>query len=73
MKVVLSTEMSRIEKLSFEKDSSKEESFMLQAGKNIAKEIEKSVSELGLKKSCILLIGKGNNGGDAFVCGRAFS
>lgn len=68
-KVVLSKEMSIIEKASFQNDLEKEEKFMLNAGAGIALAVEKYVAEQDLEKRCLLLVGKGNNGGDAFVCG----
>lgn len=70
IKVVSAKEMSEVEKSSFSSDFQKEESFMLQAGASIARAIEIFVSEHNLEKKALLLIGKGNNGGDAFVAGK---
>lgn len=68
-KVVLALEMSRVEKLEFAKDPTLEETFMRNAGKNIAAVVDQYIKKNKLKKHIILLIGKGNNGGDGFVTG----
>ena len=62
-KVVLAKEMARIEKVAISEGESSE-SFMLHAGIGIAKKI----MELSQSKNVLLLAGKGNNTGDAFVC-----
>lgn len=67
-KVVTSHEMARIEKRSFDAGAS-EEIFMEKAGRGIADCVERKALEWGTKKQVTLLIGKGNNGGDAFVAG----
>ncbi len=66
MKVVSAKEMSRIEALSFSKGFSDEE-FMEKVGKNIAYECQAFLSKNTL---IYLLLGKGNNAGDALVLGR---
>lgn len=43
--------------------------FMERAGISIANEIEKFVLENNLARTATLLVGKGNNGGDAYVAG----
>jgi len=68
-KVVLALEMSRVEKLEFNKDPTNEEAFMINAGTSIAQIVDQFISTNNLKKHCVLFIGKGNNGGDAYVCG----
>lgn len=67
-KVIEAGEMARIEKLSIEEGASSE-GYMLKAGEEIAKRIESFVEEKGRAKKITLLVGKGNNGGDAFVAG----
>jgi hydroxyethylthiazole kinase-like uncharacterized protein yjeF len=69
IKVVKAKEMASIEKSSFANDSQKEKTFMLNAGASIARAIEAFEKKEGLEKKVLLLIGKGNNGGDAFVAG----
>lgn len=68
MKVVRAEEMARIEKVSIEAGAS-DEGYMLKAGEGIAARVESFVSEKELEKTVTLLVGKGNNGGDAFVAG----
>ncbi|MCB1116581.1 MAG: NAD(P)H-hydrate epimerase, partial [Chlamydiia bacterium] len=67
-KVIEAGEMARIEKLSIEEGASSE-GYMLKAGEGIAKRIASYVEEKGRAKKVTLLVGKGNNGGDAFVAG----
>lgn len=67
-KVIEAGEMAHIEKLSIE-DGASSEGYMLKAGEGIAKRIESFVEEKGRAKKITLLVGKGNNGGDAFVAG----
>ncbi|MCB1106747.1 MAG: NAD(P)H-hydrate dehydratase [Chlamydiia bacterium] len=68
MKVVRAEEMTRIEKVSIEEGASDEE-YMLKAGEGIADRVEAFIEERILEKCVTLLVGKGNNGGDAFVAG----
>ena len=68
MKVVRSDEMARIEKVSMEVGAS-DEAYMLKAGEGIADRVEEFVKEQGRDKTVTLLVGKGNNGGDAYVAG----
>ena len=67
-KVITAREMARIEKLSIQQGAS-DEGYMLQAGAGIAERVTAFIQERGLQKRVTLLVGKGNNGGDAFVVG----
>lgn len=67
-KVIEAKEMARIEKESIE-DGASDEGYMLKAGEGIARRIEAFIEERGRAKKVTLLVGKGNNGGDAFVAG----
>ncbi|MCH9614684.1 MAG: Bifunctional NAD(P)H-hydrate repair enzyme Nnr [Chlamydiia bacterium] len=67
-KVIRSSEMARIEKLSFDEGASGE-AYMETAGEGIARIVEKKVAEWNLMQEVTLLVGRGNNGGDAFVAG----
>ncbi|NGX50315.1 MAG: Bifunctional NAD(P)H-hydrate repair enzyme Nnr [Chlamydiae bacterium] len=67
-KVISASEMRRIEKLSIEKGAS-DEAYMLKAAEGIAGRAEAFILESELEKSVTLLVGKGNNGGDAFAAG----
>jgi len=67
-KVVTAREMVRIEALSIQEGASSE-SYMLKAGQGIAKKIADFIKKHHLTKEVTLLVGKGNNGGDAFVAG----
>lgn len=67
-KVVTAEESARIEKLAIFEGAS-EESFMQEAGKKVAKQAVCWVEEKALHKNVTLLVGKGNNGGDAFAAG----
>ena len=67
-KIIPASEMARVEKLSIEAGAS-DEAYMMKAGEGIAARVEKYIEEERLSKEVILLVGKGNNGGDAFVAG----
>lgn len=67
-KVIEAGEMARVEKLSIEEGAS-DEGYMLKAGEGIARRIEAFIEEKGRSKKVTLIVGKGNNGGDAFVAG----
>jgi NAD(P)H-hydrate epimerase len=69
-KIITPTEMARIEKLAVSQGSSIEQ-FMDLAGKAVAEAAEKFVKSHNLAKVATLLIGKGNNGGDAYTAGIA--
>jgi len=63
--IVTSKEMARIEKLS----PSQAESYMLTAGEGIAAQVLFYVDNHGYDRKITLIVGKGNNGGDAYVVG----
>lgn len=63
-KVITAKEMARVEKLSIQEGASAQ-SYMEQAGTAIARAIEENHQG----KRVTLLVGKGNNGGDAFLAG----
>lgn len=67
-KVILSSEMARVEKLSIEEGASSE-GYMLKAGLGISEKLQDYIENNHLSKRVILLVGKGNNGGDAYVAG----
>ncbi|MCI0381646.1 MAG: NAD(P)H-hydrate dehydratase [Chlamydiae bacterium] len=67
--VVTSKEMARIEKLAVE-DGADEAAFMEKAGSCIADFAKKFATKEKRGKEIVLLIGKGNKGGDGFVAGR---
>lgn len=69
MKVVTSKQMAEIESLAIS-DGSSEETFMEEAGKNIAEAVHSFCEKRKIVKHVILLCGRGNNGGDAYVAGR---
>ncbi|CDR34344.1 bifunctional ADP-dependent NAD(P)H-hydrate dehydratase/NAD(P)H-hydrate epimerase [Criblamydia sequanensis] len=66
MKVVSSSEMARLEKSAYGLGY-KDEDFMSNAGMKVSQHAIDWVNEKKLEKKCLLLIGKGNNGGDAAV------
>ncbi len=68
-KVIAAGEMARIEKLAYAEGASEVE-FMEKAGEGIAKAAEDFIASHNLDKQVVLLAGKGNNGGDAYVAGR---
>ena len=65
LKVVSAKQMARIEKMAIEKGCSAAK-FMQVAGEEIAKKI---IAIIPKKSKIALLLGKGNNAGDALVCG----
>ena len=65
--VVTAQEMSRIERLAV-KDGCSEEKFMAEAGRKVAAAAMEWIGR-GLPKRVALLVGKGNNGGDAYAAG----
>ena len=67
--VVKAEEMKRIEFLAFEEGES-ELQYMENAGSGIAAAVEEFLITPRVKKEIYLLVGKGNNGGDAFVAGE---
>ena len=69
LKVVTAHEMARIEGLAYAKGVL-EVDYMENAGEAIADHVEHFVDLHGLDRQVTLLVGKGNNGGDAYVAGR---
>lgn len=67
--IVTADEMKRLEKEAFAEGESEEE-YMLSAGRGIAEVLAKILITPADCGSVYLLIGKGNNGGDAFVVGE---
>jgi len=67
-KVVTSQEMRRLEKLSID-DGYLSDNYMVQAGFGVAEYVSAFIEKKQLSKEVILLVGKGNNGGDAYVAG----
>lgn len=61
--------MARIEKIAYGRGAS-EEVFMERAGAGVADCVQRFIAEHHLKPKILLLCGKGNNGGDAYVAGR---
>lgn len=68
MKVITAKGMADLESLAY-KEGYSEEAFMEKAGKGISQQIEDFTSVHQLQKHILLLCGKGNNGGDAYVAG----
>lgn len=66
--VVTSQEMHRIEQLAV-KEGESEEAFMAEAGRVIAAAAFDWIEKGKLSKRVALLVGKGNNGGDAYAAG----
>ena len=67
-KVVSAREMSRIEKKSFS-EGQDPKTYMLRAGKEVASAAIEFQKDQKRKEQISLLVGKGNNGGDAFTAG----
>lgn len=66
MKIVTAKEMARIERLSYEEGCS-EKRFMQRAGKKVSETVQDVCQKYFMAKQVIILIGKGNNGGDGYV------
>ncbi len=64
LKVVTSQEMARIEK-----GMERGEQFMKEAGRQVALAVIQFAKEESLEKRATLLVGRGNNGGDAYAAG----
>jgi len=67
-KIVTASQMRKLERESV-KAGAQEESYIRQAGYGIALEVSKTVQKLAKKKQLLLLLGKGNNAGDALAAG----
>lgn len=68
MKVVSAQQMARIESLAY-RDGASEVDFMEEAGSGVALIVHDHAEQNNLDKQVILLCGKGNNAGDAYVAG----
>lgn len=68
LKVVTAQEMARIEKGAV-RSRSDEERWMAAAGRKVAEAAIRLIAKRGLAKKVTLLVGKGNNGGDAYAAG----
>lgn len=68
MKIVSSRQMSQIESMAY-RDGSSEEDFMEEAGSGVALIVHDYAERNETDRVIILLCGKGNNGGDAYVAG----
>jgi NAD(P)H-hydrate epimerase len=68
VKIVTSKEMAQVERKSIEEGASAEK-YMCKAGEGIAAQIKQYICNAGCEKQITLLVGKGNNGGDAYVAG----
>lgn len=68
MKIVTPEQMRHIEELAY-KAGACEEDFMEEAGSGVGLVVHEFVEELGLERQVLLLCGKGNNAGDAYVAG----
>ena len=68
LKIVTAKEMARVEAMAVSEGAS-EMAFMENAAEGIAEEVQDFVERFALEKSATLLIGKGNNGGDAYAAG----
>jgi len=68
MKVVTSKQMAGIEKRSYD-DGYSEKDYMERAGKGVAEAVDGYIRKHRIANEVVLLCGKGNNGGDAYVAG----
>ena len=68
MKICSAKEMAQLEAKSIE-DGASSKDYMKLAGRSIAELIEEQIIENELEKRVVLFVGKGNNGGDAYVAG----
>lgn len=68
MKVISASEMSRLEREAFD-DGASDHTFMESAGMGVAHQLQKFIVEQDLSHFVVLLCGKGNNAGDAYVAG----
>lgn len=68
LKIVTPREMARIEALAYSEGES-EKSYMEKAGKGVAEVAVDFAKQNHLEKKFLLLCGKGNNAGDAYVAG----
>jgi ADP-dependent NAD(P)H-hydrate dehydratase / NAD(P)H-hydrate epimerase len=68
LKIVTAHEMARIEGMAYAEGAS-EQTFMENAGEAVAEAAEDYIHRHHLLKTVTLLVGKGNNGGDAYAAG----
>lgn len=68
MKVVTPNQMKELEQSAY-KEGASEQDFMEEAGSGVGLVVHDFVERFGLEHQAILLTGKGNNGGDAYVAG----
>jgi NAD(P)H-hydrate repair Nnr-like enzyme with NAD(P)H-hydrate epimerase domain len=68
MKVVSPKQMAHLESLAY-RDGASESDFMEEAGSGVALVVHDYAEQHQLDHSVILLCGKGNNAGDAYVAG----
>jgi ADP-dependent NAD(P)H-hydrate dehydratase / NAD(P)H-hydrate epimerase len=68
MKIVTPKQMLQIESKAF-REGYNEDEFMEDAGKGVARVVDDFVQRNELNKQAVLLCGKGNNAGDAYVAG----
>ena len=66
MKVILATEMAKIENLAY-KEGSSAKRYMQNAGQGIAKVLINLINKKKLPKKINIIAGKGNNAGDSYV------
>lgn len=69
MKIVTSKEMAALEAQAY-KDGMQEDEFMDEAGEGIAFIVSDYIENHGLDPHVLLMCGKGNNAGDAYVAGQ---
>ena len=69
MRIVTPQEMANIESLAYQEGLSENE-FMKRAGEGVAKKAKILLESPYHKQRVLLLCGKGNNGGDAYVAGQ---
>ena len=67
--IVTAQEMARIESLAYEHGAS-DLQFMENAGLQIAEKVEAYIAQHQLQKNILIIVGRGNNGGDALVAGQ---
>lgn len=68
MKIVTPDQMAQLESLAF-RDGASESDFMEEAGSGVALIAQELAERLNIDRHVILLCGKGNNAGDAYVAG----
>ncbi len=68
MKVVSPQQMKKVEEMAY-RDGASESDFMEEAGSGIALVVHDLAEKSDIDRRVILLCGKGNNGGDAYVAG----